>query len=57
MYSIPDYIRKINITMGYPAHNTSVASCFFVVRSEKLAKQEGQTTYYYYKPVVALLNQ
>ncbi len=57
MYSIPDYIRKINITMGYPAHNTSVASLISLLCDLKnYAKQEGQTTYYYYKPVVALLN-
>lgn len=57
MYSIPDYIRKINITMGYPAHNTSVASLISLLCDlRNYAKQEGQTTYYYYKPVVALLN-
>ncbi len=57
MHSIPDHIRKINITMGYPAHNTSVAALLSLVCDLKnYAKYEKSDTYYYYKPVVALLN-
>lgn len=57
MYSIPDHITKINITMGYPAQNTSVAALISLLCDLKsLARQEGQNTYYYYKPVIALLN-
>lgn len=57
MHSLPEYIRKINITMGYPAKNTSVAALISLLCDLKnYAKQEGETTYYYYKPVIALLN-
>lgn len=57
MQSIPDYIQKINITMGYPAHNTSVAALISLLCDLKnYAKSEGNETYYYYKPVIALLN-
>ena len=57
MHSIPEYIRKINITMGYPAHNTSIAALISLLCDLKgYAKQEKKETYYYYKPVIALLN-
>ncbi len=57
IHSIPDYIRKINITMGYPAQNTSVAALISLLCDLKnYAKQEKEGTYYYYKPVIALLN-
>lgn len=56
-HSIPEYITKINITMGYPARNTSVAALITLLCDLKnYAKQESNTTYYYYKPVIALLN-
>lgn len=57
MYSIPEKIDKINITMGYPAHNTSIASLISLLCDLKnYAKTEKKETYYYYKPVIALLN-
>lgn len=57
MHSIPDYIRKINITMGYPARNTSIAALLSLLCELKnYAKSEKSQTYYYYKPVIALLN-
>lgn len=57
MHSLPDYIRKINITMGYPAHNTSIASFLSLICDLKnYSKSEKGETYYYYKPVIALLN-
>lgn len=57
IHSIPDYISKINITMGYPAHNTSIAALISLLCDlQNYAKREGKETYYYYKPVVALLN-
>ena len=43
--------------MGYPARNTSVAALISMLCDLKnYARQEGDTTYYYYKPVIALLN-
>ena len=57
LHSIPEYIRKINITMGYPARKTSVAALLTLLCDLKnYAKQEGNKIYYYYKPVIALLN-
>lgn len=57
IHSVPDDIKKINITMGYPAQNTSVAALISMVGDLKnYAKKEGEQTYYYYKPVIALLN-
>ncbi|WP_251619724.1 PD-(D/E)XK nuclease family protein [Odoribacter lunatus] len=53
MHSIPDDIRKINITMGYPAHNTSVASLIFLLGELQKYMKNGS---YYYKPVIAILN-
>lgn len=57
IHSIPPQIRKINITMGYPAQNTSVAALISLLGDLKnYAKQEKSGTWYYYKPVIALLN-
>lgn len=57
MHSIPEHIRKINITMGYPAQNTSVASLIYLLGELKKYSKPGRNgCYYYYKPVVAILN-
>ena len=57
LHSIPEYIQKINITMGYPAQNTSITALISLLCDLKsYAKEEGRQTYYYYKPVIALLN-
>ncbi len=57
MHSIPDHIGKINITMGYPAQNTSVASLIHLLGElRKYSKTGTNGNYYYYKPVIALLN-
>ncbi len=57
LHSIPEYIKKINITMGYPARKTSVAALISLLCDLKnYSKQEGNKIFYYYKPVVALLN-
>lgn len=57
MHSIPEDIRKINITMGYPARNTSAAALIYMLGELKnYTKTAGGETYYYYKPVIALLN-
>ena len=43
--------------MGYPAQKTSVAALVALLCDLKgYARREGKDTYYYYKPVVALLN-
>lgn len=57
IHSIPPEISKINITMGYPAQNTSVAALIAMLGDlKRYTKQEEGMTYYYYKPVIALLN-
>lgn len=57
MHSIPENIRKINITMGYPVQNTSIAALVFLLGElRKYTKYENGKNYYYYKPVLALLN-
>ena len=57
LHAIPEHIRKVNITMGYPARNTSVATLVSLLADlQHYAKREGERTYYYYKTVVALLN-
>lgn len=57
MHSVPSHIRKINITMGYPAQNTSVAAFIYLLGElKKYTKNEKEDIYYYYKPVIALLN-
>ena len=57
LHSIPDFVKKINITMGYPARNTAIAALISMLGDLKhYAKKESTMTYYYYKPVIALLN-
>lgn len=57
IHSIPDDIHKINITMGYPAQNTSIAALVSLLGDlQNYSKQENGQTFYYYKPVIALLN-
>ena len=57
IHSIPEGIEKINITMGYPAQHTAIAALVSLIGELRhYLKREGETTYYYYKPVVALLN-
>lgn len=57
IHTIPEHIQKINITMGYPAQNTSVAALISMLGDlRNYAKREKTGTWYYYKPVIALLN-
>lgn len=57
IHSIPPSVEKINITMGYPARNTAtVALLALAAELQRYARREAGECYYYYKPVVALLN-
>lgn len=57
IHSIPEHIRKVNITMGYPAINTSVASFLHLLGEvKKYQKGKNEEVRFYYKPVMALLN-
>jgi len=58
--SIPNSVGKINITMGYPAQNSSIAAFIQLIQqlisSSKIDSEVTDNTYYYYKEVLALLN-
>ncbi|MDR0981875.1 MAG: PD-(D/E)XK nuclease family protein [Culturomica sp.] len=57
IHSIPENIEKLNITMGYPARNTSVAALIQLLgECRKFMKEKDGSRYYYFKPVLALLN-
>ena len=61
--SIPDFVGNINITMGYPAQNSSIAAFIQLIQELQTSSKKGKdnnnnnnNTYYYYKEVLALLN-
>ena len=57
LHSIPSFIQKINITMGFPVRNTTILALIHLLcELKRHTKKIGETTYYYYKPVMALLN-
>lgn len=57
IHSIPENISKVNITMGYPAQNTSIAALISLMGDlRNYAKKESGDIWFYYKPVIALLN-
>lgn len=57
IYSIPEDISSINITMGYSLRNTSVASFFDAVFAlQRRAHWSGGKPVYYHVEVAAILN-
>lgn len=57
LYSIPQEIEKINVTMGYSLQNASVASLMTAVASlQNSLKETGAERGIYYKFVLAILN-
>ena len=57
LHSLPPFVSKVNVTMGYPAQKTAAAALVGLLCDlRKQAKGEGDRRYYYYKAVVALLN-
>lgn len=57
MHSIPESIGKINITMGYPAQNTSVAALLSLLGDlTRYRKIQDGRFHYYFKPVLSMLN-
>jgi len=57
LHSIPESIENVNVTMGYPAKNTPVASLLrLVIELQKSAKKAGREYVFHHKQVLALLN-
>lgn len=57
LYSIPETIDKINITMGYNLKNSSVSGLMeHIFELQRNAKNSESFTGFYYKPVLAILN-
>lgn len=57
IYSIPEEIKDINITMGYSLRNTSVASFFDTIfKLQRHVRWSGGKALYYHIEVAAILN-
>ncbi len=57
IHSLPESIQKVNVTMGYPARNSSVSALVSLLGElPAYTKTSGGAAYFYYKPVIPLLN-
>jgi len=57
LYSIPEEIDKINVTMGYNLGNSSISGLMeHVFELQRNIRRSGNYTGFYYKPVLAILN-
>lgn len=57
IYSIPQEIEEINITMGYPLRNTSIATLFEAVfRLQRRIRFRNGEPLFYHEEVAAILN-
>lgn len=57
LYSIPQEIDKINITMGYSLNNSSVSGLMeHIFELQKNVRRSENSAGFYYKPVLAILN-
>lgn len=58
LYAIPESIDKINVTMGYPLHQTPIfylfESLIALQRNARTSKSKGSTSFYF-KDVVSIL--
>ena len=59
LYSIPENVKDINITMGYPLSNSTAHSLFlniFTLHENSRKYSSGKTIRFYYKDIVNLLS-
>lgn len=57
LYSIPEKIEKINVTMGYSLQNSSVSGLMeYVFDVQRNIRQSGSGVGYYFRPVMSILN-
>jgi hypothetical protein len=57
LHSIPEVVENVNVTMGYPAKNTPVASLLrLVIDMQKSTRKVGGEVEFHHKEVLALLN-
>ncbi len=57
LYSIPEEIDKINVTMGYSLGNSSISGLMeHIFELQRNVRKSDSYTGFYYKPVLAILN-
>lgn len=57
LYSIPEEIDKINITMGYGLKNSSISGLMeHIIELQKSIKKNKNKSAFYYKPITNILN-
>ncbi|WP_321515468.1 PD-(D/E)XK nuclease family protein [Marinifilum fragile] len=57
LHSIPEVVENVNVTMGYPAKNTPVASLLrLVIDMQKSSRKVAGEVEFHHKEVLALLN-
>lgn len=57
LYSIPEEIDTINVTMGYGLGNSSISGLMeHIFDLQRNIRKSGEQTMFYYQPVLAILN-
>lgn len=57
LYSIPEEIDRINVTMGYNLANSSVSGLMeYIFELQKNIRKSGNVVGFYFRPVISILN-